>query len=65
MESGTAQVTHIALLDALVLAKQEIRELHDRLFPDGWIIYETHSPEMRQINAALALAEKRGLGHGR
>lgn len=50
--------TQTALLDALIIAKREIKELHDRLFPDGWIIYETHSLEMRQINAALALANK-------
>lgn len=47
-----------ALYEALALAKKEIRALHDRLFPEGWIIYETYSPEMKQINAALELAEK-------
>lgn len=49
---------HDALVEALTLAKKEIRGLHDRLFPDGWIIYQTHSPEMKQINEAIAAAEQ-------
>ena len=35
---------------ALICARGTIRALHG---PIAWDIYDTHSPEMRQINAAL------------
>lgn len=49
---------HDALVEAVKTAQTVIRELHDRLFPDGWFVYIAHSDEWKQIEAALALAQK-------
>lgn len=44
---------HDDLVKALEKAKEIIRIWHG---PDAWEIYDSHSPEMKPINAALALS---------
>lgn len=44
---------HDELLEALELAKETIKALHGTA---AWEIYNTHSPEMKKINAAIKAA---------
>lgn len=50
--------SHAALVEGLNTAITVIKELHERIFPGAWAIYEAHSPQMKLINEAKALAEK-------
>lgn len=49
---------HVARVEALKTAQAIIKELHDRVFPAGWFVYIGHSPEWKQIESALDLAQK-------
>lgn len=44
------------LLEALKDAKKTIRAWHGEV---AWDIYDSHSPEMKRLNAAIAKAEGR------